>query len=285
MGDDFATKSGLCVAALMIIFAPLLYDTAQAQEIMSFEEYQSTDHPEPYIYQINTNSGALLYFGARHSFEPSDAQMKQLEKVWRDFKPDVAYTEGTNVSSIDSLARTQVIQRYGEVGLTWRLAHRDDVPVRSLDPNREDEVAYLNNQGWSGEQLMLFYTLRQVAQSHSQQAPVHLEQVVPQYLNSLAQRLGLKGPTTLSQFEQAVERLLPNVSNWKTIPMTYFYPGPQDPSYFTNEIATDSNRFRDRHHVDLLSEAVRSGKRVFVVAGSAHAVMQEPALRDALGGH
>ena len=64
--------------------------------------------------------------------------------------------------------------------------------------------------------------------------------------------------------------------------MSYFYPGPQDPSYFTNEVATESNHFRDQYHVKLLEEAVRSSKRVFAIVGSAHAVMQEPTLRSVL---
>jgi len=58
-----------------------------------------------------------------------------------------------------------------------------------------------------------------------------------------------------------------------------FGPGPQDPAGLTNRLYTASNRFRDRSHVQLIGEAVSAGERVFVVAGSAHAVMQEPALR------
>lgn len=262
------------IAALVFLGAPVY-----AQGIMSFEEYQAIDHPEPYVYRIEADSGALLYFGSRHSFDPTDPQMDRLEEVWSTFKPDILYTEGTRVSAIDSLSQKQVMERFGEMGMTWHLAHQDRVPVRSLDPNRKAEIDYLKQQGWSGEQLMMFYTLRQVAQSQSQQGSIDLTQAVPKYLKSLVQRFNLQGPTTLTQFEDAVVRHLPGVQNWKAIPMSYFYPGPQDPSYFTNKISTDSNRFRDQYHVGLLTEAVRSGKRVFAIAGSAHAVMQEPALR------
>lgn len=248
---------------------------------MSFEEYQSVEHPEPYIYILESDSGALLYFGSRHSFNPEDPQMEQLEKAWKTFKPEVAYAEGGELE-IDSLNRKELIGRYGEFGLAWMLARQDGISVRSLDPSRESEVKYLRDEGWSGEQLMLFYTLRQVAQSQQQQISVDFSEVVPKYLNSLVQRFGLEGPTTIDDFEDAVARLLPDVHDWKTIAMTYFYPGPQNPSHFTNEIATESNIFRDQYHADLLKKAVLSGKRVFAIAGSAHAVMQEPALRTAL---
>lgn len=269
-------------AQIGIVVALILGTPVRAQTVMSFEEYQAVDHSEPYVYRIEADSGALLYFGSRHSFDPEDPQMDTLRRVWNAFEPDVAFTEGTEVSSIDTLSRTDLIRRYGEVGMTWHLAQRDGVPVRTLDPSRKAEIDHLMQKGWTGEQLMLFYTLRQVAQSQDQEVSVELTEVVPKYLTSLAERFPLQGPTTLAQFEAAVARHLPDVQNWTALSRSYFYPGPQDPSYFTNKISTDSNQFRDQHHADLLIEAVRSGKRVFAIAGSAHAVMQEPALRGTL---
>lgn len=255
--------------------------SVRAQQIMSFEAYQSLDHSEPYIYQITADSGALLYFGSRHSFDPTDSQITKIQEAWKTFRPDVAFTEG-GMLSVDSLSQTEAIERYGEFGMTRLLAKRDSVPVRSLDPDRGSEITYLRNRGWSDEQLMLFYTLRQVAQSQSQQVTVNLSEAVPKYLASLVQRFSMQGPTTVSEFEQSVERLLPDVQNWREISMAYFYPGPQDQTFFTNEIATESNQFRDLYHVELLKNAVLSGIRVFAIAGSAHAVMQEPALRSIL---
>jgi hypothetical protein len=259
----------------------LMATRAGAQNIMSFEDYQALDHVEPYVYQLDTEKGSLLYFGSRHSFLPSDPQMEALSRAWTSFRPQMAFTEGGELS-IDSLTKEQIIQRYGEFGMTWWLARRDSVQVRSLDPDRKAEVAHLQGRGWTGEQLMLFFTLRKVAQSQEQLVNVDLAEVLPQYLQSMVHRFGLKGPTNIKEFEKAVKRLLPSLENWRTISMSYFYPGPQDPSYFTNQIATDSNHFRDQYQVKLLLEAVDGGKRVFAIAGSAHAVMQEPALRAAL---
>lgn len=264
------------IGALLLVAAPL-----HAQQIMSFEAYQAIDHSEPYIYQLESETGALLYFGSRHSFDPTDTQMDTLAEVWTSFDPEVAFAEGGDLS-IDGFSRTQAIERYGEVGLTRWLAQQDSVPVHSLEPSMQSEIAHLKEQGWSDEQLMLFYTLRKVPQSRKQQSSVDLTEAAPRYLESLVQRFDLQGPTTLTQFEDAIGRLLPDVQDWKSIAASYFYPGPQEPSYFTNKVATASNRFRDQYHVERLKEAVRSGERVFAVAGSAHAVMQEPALRSAL---
>jgi len=270
-------RNGFFAGVVLLLFTGPL----PAQEIMSYEQYQRFEHKEPYIIRLQSHAGTLLYFGSRHSFDPDDPQMDTLSRVFSDFSPDVVYTEAFP-EQIDSLSRPEAIKRSGEFGLTWKLAGENDIPVYSLEPDRADEVAYLQMQIWSDTQIVLFYTLRQVAQSHQQQLSMDLSIVVPKYLTSLNQRFGLTGPTTIEEFEQAVNRLLPGVDNWQTIPGSYFYPGPQDPEYFTNRIATDSNIFRDRHHVNMITEAVQEGKKVFAVAGSTHAVMQEPALRSIL---
>ena len=99
----------------------------------------------------------------------------------------------------------------------------------------------------------------------------------------MKQRFGLDGPTTIEEFEEFVQQLLPSVIDWQKISVSYFYPGPQSPEYFTNKIATDSNIFRDKYHVGLFSRAIQAGRKVFAVVGSAHVVMQEPALRSMFG--
>ncbi|HKI89412.1 MAG TPA: hypothetical protein VKA38_10310 [Draconibacterium sp.] len=248
---------------------------------MSYKEYQKTEHTEPYVWQLKSISGELLYFGSRHSFNPEDSQFNKLKTFFKDFSPDIVYTEGFP-ADVSSISNKEAIQKYGEFGLTWKLAGEANIEVYSLEPNRKKEIGYLQNKNWSNEQIILFYTLRQVAQSHQQQVDIDLNKILPQYLSSLKQRFGLTGPLTLHEFEQVVIRLLPDAEDWKEIPASYFYPGPQKPEHFTNQIATDSNQFRDKYHTEQIVKAVKGNNRVFVVAGSAHAVMQEPAIRALL---
>lgn len=249
-------------------------------EILSFAAYQEVEHEEPYIYEVSAQGRpeALLYFGSRHTFDSEDEQLGQLARRWEEFRPTLVLTEGGELELTD-LSKTEIVSRYGEAGMVRWLARRDGVPARSLDPERGDEVRAMLNEGWSGEELMVFYTLRNVVQSNRQGQEVPYREVVPSYLESLVERFGLTGPTTLLGFETAIRELLPELEDWTQVPPSYLYPGPQDPSYFTNRLSTASNEFRDRYHVRLILDAVRDGGRVFVVAGSTHAVMQEPALR------
>jgi len=50
-----------------------------------------------------------------------------------------------------------------------------------------------------------------------------------------------------------------------------------DPS--TNEVSRESSNFRDHNLLRLISEAWSSGKHIFVVYGSGHAIKLEPDLR------
>lgn len=272
---DFLNKI-ICVGVICYFLPTYSF----SQEIMSFEVYQKIDHEEPYIYQVESNSGALLYFGSRHSFDPGDPQMDTLDLRLNQFAPDIVLTEAFPENFDYSLNRKEAIRNSGEFGLTWKLSKALNIPVYSVEPEREKEVNYLKNQGWSDTQIILYYTLKQVSQSQEQNVP--FADLLPKYLASLKQRFNLDGPVTLEAFEDSVKDLLPSVENWKSIPQYYFYPGPQDPEYFTNRISTDSNIFRDKFHVTVIAEAVQKGQKVFVIVGSAHAVMQEPALRTIL---
>jgi hypothetical protein len=80
--------------------------------------------------------GSLLYFGERHSNDASDQQFAEVEYLWKQFKPDIAFNEGGNppVESTRDLA----INMNGGPGLVRFLAARDNIPVRSLDPTRSE---------------------------------------------------------------------------------------------------------------------------------------------------
>jgi hypothetical protein len=99
---------------------------------MTWTEYsrlqQSGRHPEwPYVLRLNTQRGALLYFGADHTPNPADAQITQIEMEWQQFRPDIAFTEG-GLPPIAKI-RDEAVRNAGEPGLVRFLAQRDNVPT------------------------------------------------------------------------------------------------------------------------------------------------------------
>src|SRR5580692_11854806 len=70
---------------------------AKPLRVMSWQEYSRRSYTWPYLLNIYTpGGGSLLYFGERHSNDPSDQQFAEVEYLWKQFKPDIAFNEGGN---------------------------------------------------------------------------------------------------------------------------------------------------------------------------------------------
>ena len=108
---------------------------------MSWEEYSQLSVTWPFIVHIKAPRGELLYFGARHTRDPANSQVSEIERLWREFRPDIAFNEGGDPPAEKSLV--EAVTKYGEPGLVRFLAARDRVPVQSIDPTRAEEVAAL----------------------------------------------------------------------------------------------------------------------------------------------
>lgn len=132
--------------------------------IMSFEEYVKKPHAAPYVLKLSAGRGRLVYFGARHTYDPNDPQLAQIEKLWSKLKPDIAFFEGADPENIPTPVKTrEEIVRGGEPSFVLFLASRDGVPVKTLEPSRRDEIALLLKK-YSPEEVKVFYVLRLVPQ-------------------------------------------------------------------------------------------------------------------------
>ena len=124
---------------------------------MTWTEYGKRSLSWPNI----VRSGTLLYYAANHTYKPDDPQIAEIQKLWSEFRPDIAPNEGGNPPFAPTIE--EAVTRYGEAGLIRFLARRDDVPVVSIDPSRSEETAYLSKR-FTREQIKMFHLVRGVAQ-------------------------------------------------------------------------------------------------------------------------
>lgn len=255
--------------------------TEQEPEIMSYKEYGRIRHQRPYLLQLKSGAGELLYFGAGHVYRPDDPQIAEIERRFAEFRPTLVLNE-SQTPPVET-TRELAVTRYGEPGLVSFLAARHKVAIKSLDPPRMQEITYLlGTKRWTTEQVMLFYILRRVSENNKKTSPRPADELVQQALDATAKAPGFEGlPKTLVEFEASVKRLLPSVADWRTIRSTVFDPNP-DLGLYTNDVAYASSQYRDRYMVKLLADEVRKGGRVFAVVGASHVVMQESALKKIL---
>ncbi|HUP46141.1 MAG TPA: hypothetical protein VM779_11580 [Thermoanaerobaculia bacterium] len=265
---------------IALLFAALLSGCSTAPApVMSWDAYSRLQLSWPYVISIDpAGPGELFYFGAAHTFDPADPQIARIEEAWREFRPDIAFTEG-GFPPFEA-SRDQAVSKHGESGLLRYLAARDNVPTTTLDPTRADEVAALRSR-FSREQIKLFFLLRAVSQFVQRNGPDRAGAEVERILPIYAAAPGLSGsPRSLSELEAAYEDLFPAGGRYVDVQPAWFDPARS--GTLLNEIARASSDYRDRFVVERLASHVREGRRVFAVMGGSHVVMQEPALRDRL---
>jgi hypothetical protein len=245
--------------------------------ILSWEGYRNRRHAFPYVLRLETPPGELLMFGAQHTNDPSHPQLREIERLWREFRPQVAFSEGGIRPAARSFA--EAVTRFGEPGLLRMLADRDHVALRNLEPPEDGEAAVLAPQFQPG-QVKLFYILRNLS-SGSPADRRSFEERRRAALESARQRQRLTGlPNSLKELDAVAARFLPELIDWHSISRSWFDPTRADT--FLNEISRRSSDHRNCYMLPLVISAVREGKRVFVVVGGSHVVMQEEFLRSAL---
>ena len=261
----------------LFVFSIVIYAQEKNVRLMTFDEYAKVNHGYPYIVELQIGSGSLLYFGSQHTSDPKHAQIAQIEKLWREFRPTVAYQESTGTS----LSKTveEAVSTSGEPGLVRFLAVRDKIPWFSLEPNRNDEVAMML-KSFTPEQIKVFFVLRQVPQFRERRTNETIETFMTTYLGNISRIPGLEGrPASVAELDKSSLWLSPQLKDWRTADRSWSDPVAMHA--YTNQIARLSSEFRDLHMVKLLIDKVKSGERVFAVVGGSHVVMQERVLRAA----
>ena len=277
----FFPESGiisLLLACLSISLASCGRETSH--RLMTFQEYREIDHPVPYILRLEQGERGLLYFGARHVFDPADLQIDAIERMWEEFHPTVAFNEGGNPPVLAT--REEAVGRIGEPGWVRFLAARDGVPVFSLEPEREVETAHLVRR-FTPEEVKVFYILRQIPQWRNSRDPRPLADRLENMIGGLSLIQELAGaPRDYGELAESCVRVVPEIPDCLAITREWFDPVPDVRKGITNDISAEASWFRDLHMLDLLIDRVRRGERVFAVVGASHVVMQERPLRRAL---
>jgi hypothetical protein len=154
--------------------------------------------------------------------------------------------------------------------------------VRTLEPFRRDEIALLLKR-YSPEEVKVFYVLRQIPQFQGGKHDETIEAYTQNVLGGLSLKPELKGkPRTIAELKASSARLFPQLADWREVPQMWFDPALSRSPTYMNDVSRLLSEFRDRHMLELLSEQVAQGKRVFAAVGASHVVMQERALRAAL---
>lgn len=227
----------------------------------------------PYILEADAEGpGALVYYGASHTQDPDHPQVADITARWEAFGPTVALYEGRRRNFVYG-ALIEPFAGLPEPALVHKLARRGDVPLYTLEPSYEDEVAALLTM-FTPEQVGLYFFLRVYA---SEAGGVANEPLAEDLLAKRTDVAGLRGALpTLEAVDRLWQQDYPDEDDWRVL--------RHEPRFgYLTAISDHSRRLRGEHMARILIDLVRRGERVFAVVGSGHVIRQEWNLRTAFG--
>lgn len=228
------------------------------------------ENGEPYVLELESGAGALLYFGARHSEDASDPQLADIRGRWEAFRPTVALCEGRARGYLLGPLFPR-LAGLPEPAVVHQLARRDGVTLHSLEPAYADEVALLL-QRFAPDEVALYFTLR----VYWSESGGHADEALAREL--LAKRGdvdGLRGSLPDLAAMDSTWARSGGSADWRT------WAGGMVGTL--EEIGQASVAARGEHMARVLIDLVSRGERVLAVVGSGHVIRQEWTLRAALG--
>src|SRR5688572_15630748 len=152
-----APRRMLLIAAVTLV--AVACTSSRRPALMTWSRYQKVRHVLPYVLDISSGNGRLVYVGSDHTNDPDSLSIATIRSFWPRVKPDVAFNEGGAPPTAAS--EEEAIRKNGEAGLVRFLAARDGVPVASLDPTKS-QLALRLNPRFGSELVKMGFLLSQL---------------------------------------------------------------------------------------------------------------------------
>jgi hypothetical protein len=233
--------------------------------IIPFENYGSiSNHARPFI----LNSTDYVIFGAEHTMDPDDPQIKMIEEEWNALKPTIALVEGRLGFLFPGLM--DPVKELGEGGYVKYLAHRDNVPLYNWDLSKE-VLADSMVKKFPAEQVALAQILNPYFGTLRHGKPESPESFISGYLHR-AKFAGMQDSIKSSDdIDRIWKKYFGDEMDWRNVSDEYPLPG------FLGEMMRYTNDLRNRHLVRVIKELLQNNEKPFIICGSSHAVCIQPA--------
>jgi len=256
------------------------------------EQYARRRHATPYLYTLGRGDAALTFVGAHHTNDPNDSLLSVIDRELETKQPDLVIVEGLqNLSGhggderfISGLTEEQAVERGGEAVYTVHRALGYGVPWLSPEPSDAALARELLGSFYTKEQVLAWYTLRLLGQYHRREEKLPFSAYVAPFLVEFQRQTNW--PNFAYTLESALAIAAPLVGheirqNNRERAGEYTDPIPWPGRWETQTLFNDMTRvalaLRDRTLMRQIAVELEAGKKLLVVYGAGHAVMQEPA--------
>ncbi len=225
-------------------------------------------------------SSGILILGVRHTNDPFDIQIREIEDQLIAFSPTEILVEGGRWPLADD--KEGAVMKYGEMGFVYFMANRFGVPVFDADPGLSQEMEYVA-KAHGPIPTKLYYALRMLRQFREERSGRDVDSLMADWLNSheFDDSPSLKGiMNTISDLEGEAGRLMPGLRDWRAMP--YQWTENSGNYSILNDIARTSSIYRDNYLTSELVSRMSIGRRILVVVGLSHLDAQRVTLLPAL---
>lgn len=263
-------------------------------KMMTVQEYSGIRHRTPYVFELSRGEKHLTYFGASHENRPNHPQFAELQDAFENAKPDIVLVEGMRdlrenkqefARWAQSMTRDEIIRHVGEPGLSIKLAFDKGIEAHSPEPGDADVYNHLLSQGFTKDEVFSYMVFRMLPQYQSSDEKVDFRDYVKRTINQFAQTTQWENydysyEHAMSIGESIVGHSVQPETSLRAEDYVDPIPYPDVTETAFHRVARATSLYRDTFMVREIAEVLRSHNRLFIVFGSSHAIMQEPALRE-----
>ncbi len=263
---------------------------AWSYELGAKEPFQS-----PFLSHFSVPGHELYYLAAHHGNHLNSPTFRLAKLAFERFPIGNVLIEGyPNVKGPSSPSYATYVKKTcdskfcegGEPAYSTLLAIEKGIPYEGVEPSEAMILKSVNVGGYSSNDLVAFYVLRQIAE-WKRQGKLSRKAVgvlVKDFVDY--ERDELKLPGTFS-FAYPDLRKWYRDKNKKELELLNFdneevAPLPQGP-LFTNRLSSVVGEVRDREILKVLTKRMNEHRQVFLVMGHSHLAVQRKAIENAFG--
>lgn len=257
--------------------------------ILTQSEYNLLKHKNPYFYRVMGDNQAIYYIGVSHVYDPGHPQFAFLLEKWNEFieqgfKKKKVIVESSLRPFEEDI--NKAVKYESAAGFITHYATKKEVEILCLEPTKEDELSLLSEK-FEMKDVAYYYFSRLAAQyakqneSKSELSVEDFEKYASSTLRHYAKDFNWKSlEDALSELYSTHERLFGKKFSFENKEFIVRIPWPTLEDSIINKISEESGAIRDNWLVGKIEKLWISGESLFIVYGSAHAVIQEPVIKS-----
>ena len=256
-------------------------------KLMSDEEFLNKNYSEPYTYKLKSSNGfELVYFGGNHTTDVQDPQYPILSNLWEEFiqgkNPEeclVLLSGGTGYPT--NLNLDDAIHQGGECNYIAVVAHNNKIRLIAPEPDMHRVNSELEKQ-FARDQIEYYYFARVVAQWNRFQGidKPNFRWYMEGFLEQDRDESGwVDYDFSIENMRRVHKQIFGTEMDENDKEFFDAISNPYSNKSIVNEVGHEENIIRDENIVREILRYIKN-HNLFIVFGSAHAIVQEKALRD-----